>query len=79
MLAALIPIIAGAMGGGGGGGGGAAKQPTSNRQSQDGNTLNSGTGSFTVGGLPPWVMITGLVLLGVGLLAGIVWLFTRKP
>ena len=67
--------LAGVLGGGGGGGGG-GKAPSSNKQSQDGNTLSSGnTGSFSVGGgAPAWLWPVLLVVVGlVGLLVWKPW------
>ena len=69
MFAALIPAAAGLLGGGakGGGGGGPIKQ------SQDGNTLVSGTGEFNFGGggMPPWIW--PVVLGGVALAGLFIW------
>ena len=70
MFAALIPAAAGLLGGGDKG---AAGGPI--KQSQDGNSLTSGTGDFSVGGGPPkwlWPVVLGVVAV-VGLLAWKPW------
>lgn len=64
-LSAVADIAGGLLGGGG-----KSSAPGVQRGSQDGNTLRSGTGDFTVG-LPKWALIAGAVgavlLLGGGL------------
>lgn len=64
-------MAAGLLGGGGdkGGGGGPIKQ------SQDGNSITSGTGDFNAGGGPPpwlWPVVLGVVAI-VGLLIWKPW------
>ena len=69
MLGGLIQGASGLFGGGS-----KAAAPSNASGSQDGNQLRSGTGSFTVGGPPPWVWWLAAVF---GLLAFYSW-FTKK-
>lgn len=70
-LTAVADIAGGFLGGGKGG---APGGPI--RQSQDGNTLRSGTGDFTVG-LPKWALIAGAVG-AVIVLGGALWFFLKR-
>lgn len=72
----FLGVAADVVGGlfGGGSKGGSPGGPV--RQSQDGSSLRSGTGDFTVG-FPKWAIIVGVVgLVLVG--GGLVWAFVRK-
>lgn len=71
-LIGAVASVAGGLLGGGGGGGGGGGAPV--RQSQDGNTLSSGSGGFSVGGGAPkwvWPVVIGVVSVAV--------LFIWKP
>ncbi len=68
MIGAVASVAGGLLGPKGGGGGAPV------RQSQDGNTLSSGSGGFSVGGGAPkwvWPVVLGVVSVAV--------LFIWKP